>query len=128
MVTINIFCTDTCDEALSASAVAEVNSAKLPCCPAKNISPHSNYDDLNWEPWRSETGARLVDEYIQYDFNKKTTIQRLYTLGFAKTKQFVRSFYISYSQNGAHWKYITHMGKKKVRCCRHEKDMRSYSM
>ena len=116
MATVSVSFTDTCDGALSSGNSREATSAKLPCCEAKHTSVGANYAHLNWEPWRSETGARLVDEYIQYDFDEKRTIRRMYTTGFAKKKQFVRSFYVSYSQNSAHWKYITYMGKKKVSC------------
>ena len=116
MATVSVSFTDTCDDALNSGILEEANSAKLPCCEAQYTSTGAKYQDLNWEPWRSETGARLVDEYLQYDFNKKVTIRRMNTKGFAKKKQFVRSFYVSYSQNSAHWRYITYMGKKKVSC------------
>jgi hypothetical protein len=106
--------TDTCDQSLSVGTVIQASSAMLPCCPARHTSPSAAYADKNWEVWTDETGARLADEYIQLDFEHKTTVRRIYTHGFAQKNQFTRSFHLSYSQNGAHWKYVTQMGKKKV--------------
>lgn len=104
---------DTCDQSLSVGTVIQASSAMLPCCPARHTSPSAAYADKNWEVWTDETGARLADEYIQLDFEHKTTVRRIYTHGFAQKNQFTRSFHLSYSQNGAHWKYVTQMGKKK---------------
>ena len=103
----------TCNSVVSIDSVTEANSAQLPCCPARFALHNPTYANDNWEVWMDSTGARLADEYIQFSFGHKTTVQRIATSGFKKKNQFVRSFHVSYSQNGAHWKYITHMGKKK---------------
>ena len=106
---------DTCDEVLSVISTVEANSAMLPCCAAQYVSMNPNLDHVNWEVWMDNAGVRLPDEYLQHSFDKKTTVRRILMSGFAKKKQFVRSFFLSYSQNGVHWNYVTDMGKKKVR-------------
>ena len=107
--------TATCNSVVSINSITEANSAKLPCCPARFALNNPTYADQNWEVWIDNNGGRLADEYIQFSFGHKTTVQRIATSGFKKKNQFVRSFHVSYSQNGGHWKYVTHMGKKKVR-------------
>jgi hypothetical protein len=109
------FCaSDTCKDTLSTSSVTQANSAKLPCCEARFALSNPTYNDYNWEVWMDNNGNRLADEYIQFSFANKATVQRIVTSGSKNKKQFVRSFHVSYSQNGVHWKYITHMGQKKV--------------
>ena len=109
------FYLDTCDETLGFAngEILEASSAMLPCCFPKYASMVAGYHQFAWRPW-SNAGLRLADEYVQVNFDKKATVNTILTHGLAKTGQFLRSFYVSYSQNGVHWKYVTHMGKKKV--------------
>lgn len=109
------FSTDSCDNMLGIAGITHASSAKLPCCPSEYVRDAASTVDLHWEAWKDGNGVRTAEEYIQFDFTKKTTVRRINTLGFVKTKQFVRSYYVLYSQDGAHWKYVTEMGKKKAR-------------
>ncbi|XP_028409705.1 uncharacterized protein LOC114532409 [Dendronephthya gigantea] len=104
---------DTCEEPLNTGSSVEVNSAYLPCCSATYISTSASKSGAIWLAWKDVTGARLADEYIQYSFDKKTTVRMIVTKGHVPWKVFVRSYHVSYSQNGVHWKYVTHIGKKK---------------
>ena len=109
------FFIDTCDDALNREAALQTSasSAKLPCCGPEQSLTANTYGPIAWEPW-GNSSVRLADEYIQRDFKKKTTITRFLVLGYKTVQKFVKTFFVSYSQNGVFWKYISRNGKPQV--------------